>query len=69
VQHFELLSLLRQSAASSTREERVRAIQAHRYAKHRLEGLVKWNFLTAGIERKDRIKWAFDNVQQYFAKV
>ena len=68
VQHLELLSLLRESAASGIKEERIRAIQAQRYAKRRLEGLVKWNFSTAGIERKDLIKWAFDSIQQYFTK-
>lgn len=69
VEHSELLSHLRNSAESSRREERARAILAHRYAKRRLEGLVKWNFSIEGVDRKDLITWAFRNVQKYFRKV
>jgi hypothetical protein len=69
VEHSELLSDLRKSAESSDKEERARAIQAQRYAKRRFEGLVKWNFSIEKVERKDLIKWAFDNIQKYFRKV
>ena len=68
VEHSDLLSQLRKSAETSDKEERVRAIQAQRYAKRRLEGLVKWNFSIDKVERKDLIKWAFDNIQKYFHK-
>ena len=46
-----------------------RALQAQRYARRRLEGLVKWNFPLKGIDRGDWITWAFRNVQKYFQKV
>ena len=57
------------SSESSVKEERVRAIQAQRYARRRLEGLVKWDFRTENVERKQLITWAFDKVQKYFRKV
>ncbi len=69
VEHADLLSHLRQAAASGEKEERARAIQAQRYAKRRLEGLVKWQFATDNIARKDLIAWAFENIQKYFKKV
>jgi hypothetical protein len=69
VEHSELMYLLIKSAESSEKEDRARAIQAQRYAKRRLEGLVKWNFQTESIERKHLITWAFDKVQKYFRKV
>jgi hypothetical protein len=69
VEHLELVSLLIKSAESSEKEERIRAIQAQRYARRRLEGLVKWNFQTENVERKYLITWAFDKVQKYFRKV
>ena len=68
VEHLELMSLLRNSAESSEKEERARAIQAQRYPKRRLEGLVKWNFSTETVERKELITWAFDKIQKYFRK-
>jgi hypothetical protein len=69
VEHAELMSHLRQVAESSEKEERARAIQAQRYAKRRLEGLLKWNFPTENIGRKELIAWAFHNIQKYFRKV
>jgi hypothetical protein len=69
VAHAELMSHLRLAAESSKKEERARAIQAQRYAKRRLEGLVKWNFPTEKIDRKEMIAWAFRNIQKYFRKV
>ena len=69
IEHAELLSHLRHVAASGEKEERARAIQAQRYAKRRLEGLVKWNFKIENIERKELITWTFNNIQKYFKKV
>ena len=69
VEHLELMSSLRKSAQSCIKEERARAIQAQRYAKRRLEGLVKWNFSIQNVDRKDLITWAFNNIQKYFRKV
>jgi hypothetical protein len=69
VEHSDLMGHLRNVAESSDKEERARAIQAQRYAKRRLEGLVKWEFSIGGIDRKALITWAFGNVQKYFGKV
>jgi len=68
VEHADLISALREAALSSTKDEKVRAIQALRYATRRKEGLVTWKFDTAGVEAKDVINWAFARVQKYFVK-
>ena len=68
IEHLELLQHLRVSAELNEKEERVRALQAQRYAKRRQEGLVKWNFSLGGIDRKDLISWAFQNIQKYFRR-
>ncbi len=69
VKHEELIKRLRETALSSTKSDRARAIQAQRYARRRLECLVDWNFSIEGLERKDIITWSFDNIQKYFRKV
>lgn len=69
IEHAELMAKLRKAAESNTKEERARAIQAQRYAKRRLEGLLKWGLNPAGVERKELITWAFGKVQKYFSKV
>lgn len=68
VEHEELMKKLREAAESGHKEERSRALQAQRYAKRRIEGLVKWNFKTDGVERKELIPWASRNVQKYFRR-
>ena len=68
VEHGPLLSDLLDSAQSSKKEERARAIQALRYAKRRREGLVRWKFNISGVESKDVINWAFVQIQKYFSK-
>jgi len=69
VEHDELLVALRRSVEDSDKAERARALQAIRYARRRLEGLVDWHFETAGVERKDLLSWTFARVQAYFTKV
>ena len=49
--------------------ERLRAIQALRYATKRREGLVNWCFDTARVERKDLLTWAKARVQPYFTRL
>ena len=68
IEHSELLQHLRVSAELNEKEERVRALQAQRYAKRRKEGLVKWNFSFGGIDRKNLTSWAFQNIQKYFRR-
>lgn len=68
VEHEELMRQLRIAAESTEKEERARALQAQRYAKRRLEGVVRWDFVLSGVERKDWITWAFRHVQKYFSR-
>lgn len=69
IPHSDLMVALRNTALSSDKEERARAIQAQRYAKRRMEGLLRWSFDLSGVDRKDVITWAFRNVQKYFKRV
>ncbi len=69
VEHEELISTLRETARSSVKEERARALQAQRYALKRKEGLVHWHFQVAGVERKDILNWAGQQIQIFFSKV
>jgi hypothetical protein len=66
VEHEVLLQSLQQTAKSSDKGERARAIQAVRYARRRREGLVKWNFDTSAVPPKDLIGWAAKRVTGYF---
>jgi hypothetical protein len=68
IEHQRLLESLRETVNSSTKAEKTQAIQAQRYALRRKEGLVKWNFNTAAVERKDLINWTFKQVQEYFSR-
>ena len=68
VLHEVLLAALRQVIQDQDKADRLRAIQALRYATKRKEGLVDWRFDTASIARKDLIAWAARHVQQYFSK-
>ncbi len=69
VEHLELILSLRKSAESSIKEERARAIQAQRYARRRLEGLMKWNFSIQSVDRKDlirRVVWGRATLTCYY---
>ena len=68
VEHAELMQELRRIAESNDKAERIRAVQAKRYAKQRVEGLIRWNFDTAAVERSNLIAWAFVRVQKYFRR-
>lgn len=68
VEHSDLIASLRSSAASSDKAERVRALQAIRYAIRRREGLVSWDFKFDGVERKDIISFGLNAVQKYFKR-
>ena len=69
VGHSDLLAGLRSTAKTTQKAERVRAIQAIRYATKRREGLVQWVFDVAGVDQKDVINWAQPKVAAYFTKV
>jgi hypothetical protein len=69
VEHDPLLAALRRAILEGEKEERLRAVQALRYARRRKEGLVRWVFDISGVARKDLIPWAGRHVQRYFARV
>lgn len=69
VEHHALIQSLRKAAREEEKAERLRAVQALRYALRRMEGLVKWSFDISGIARKDLIAWARGKVQGYFSRV
>jgi hypothetical protein len=69
IEHEILLETLRRIVQEGSKEDRLLAAQAHRYAKRRREGLVEWGFDIAKIKRKDLISWAAPKVQAYFTRV
>ena len=69
VEHQPLMDALRDEARTADKAEKLKAVQAMRYAKMRLEGLVNWGFDTTGVQRKDLITWAAGKVQPYFKRL
>lgn len=69
VEHAELLAALEDAARDGEKADRIRAIQAARYARRRSEGLIDWRFDTTGIARKDLISFARERIAPYFVKV
>jgi hypothetical protein len=69
IEHEELMTMLLNTCRSSDKYDRARALQAMRYAKTRLEGLIEWRFDASAIERKGLIKWAYRQIQKYFRKI
>jgi hypothetical protein len=68
VQHGGLLAELRKAAAKESKGERLRAVQALRYAKRRREGLIDWKFDVSAVKPTDLVSWAQSRVAAYFAK-
>ena len=65
-----LIGELQRVAREGQKEDKIRAVQALRYAKRRKEGLVDWNLpLPSNLPRKDVISWAEGKVQTYFDKI
>jgi hypothetical protein len=69
IEHETLIAELRTAAIEGEKGERLRAVQALRYATKRKEGLVKWQFRIEGIVRKELIGWAEAHIQAYFIRV
>ncbi len=69
VEHDSLLAALRRVIQEGEKEERLRAVQALRYARRRKEGLVNWAFDISRVARKDLIPWASRQVQRYFTRI
>jgi hypothetical protein len=69
VEHEVLLSELRRVIREGEKAERLRAVQALRYASKRKEGLVNWSFDISRVARKDLISWAKGRVQLYFTRL
>ncbi|MBN2497477.1 MAG: hypothetical protein JXR96_22990 [Deltaproteobacteria bacterium] len=68
VEHQALMQNLREQSRTATKARRIKAIQAIRYARKRLEGLVDWRFDISGIDPEGIISWAYRKVQPYFAR-
>ena len=69
IEHETLVGELQRTAREEARAERLRAIQAVRYASRRKEGLVKWSFNTSGVVRKDLINWATVQIRPFFTRL
>lgn len=69
IEHQRLMTELQRVAKQCEKEERARALQAIRYARSALEGLVDWKFDTSGVERKELITWTWRKIQPYFRKL
>lgn len=69
VTHADLLAELQRVIEEEDKADRLRAVQAKRYAKLRKEALVDWLFDLRSVARKDTINWAKGQIQKYFAKV
>lgn len=68
VEHDALMNHLRAQAASQEKADKLKAVQALRYAKQRQEGLVNWSFDIDRIERKNLINWTETQIQPFFEK-
>lgn len=67
--HSALMDALRTAALTGEKEERVRAVQAQRYAYKRKEALVQWSFDFTRIERKDLFTWTVGQVRPFFKAI
>jgi hypothetical protein len=69
IEHSTLMNTLRHVANTGEKEDRLRAVQAQRYATKRKEGLVEWNFDISRIERKSLFVWSAAQTGPYFRSV
>jgi hypothetical protein len=69
VEHEILIDELRRVIREGEKAERLRAVQALRYATKRKEGLVDWSFDFSRVARKDLISWAESQVRPYFTRL
>lgn len=69
IEHETLIGELKRAARDEHHAERLRAVQAIRYASRRKEGLVEWTFDTTGVARKDLINWAKTQVRPFFTRL
>lgn len=68
VEHQTLVGALQEQARGADRAVRLKAVQALRYAKMRLEGLVDWRCDISGVDKKERFTWAASHIRPYFTK-
>ncbi|MBI1209773.1 MAG: hypothetical protein GC191_21140 [Azospirillum sp.] len=69
IEHEALIAELRQLCENEIRADRARALQALRYARKRLEGLIDWRFDVGAVERKQLDQWVGVRVQRYFQRI
>ena len=67
--HDDLIAELNRVILEGDKAERLRAIQAKRYASRAKEALFDWQFNLRSVERKNVINWAKGQIQKYFGKV
>ncbi len=66
IEHSALMNALRAVAMTGEKEDRLRAVQAQRYATKRKEGLIEWKFDISRVERKDLYVWSVSQTSPYF---
>ena len=69
VGHELLISELCKVILEGDKAERVRAVQALRYATKRKEGLVNWSFEISRVPRKDLLTWTKGRVHPYSTRI
>lgn len=69
IDHQTLINSLREAAKGGDKQDRVRAVQALRYASRRREGLVIWSLDHSLIDRKNVFEWTRSKISPYFQVV
>jgi hypothetical protein len=69
IEHDTLVSELKCVVRDGEKADRLRAVQAIRYATRRKEGIVSWRFDISRVARKDLIAWAYARVQSFFTRL
>ncbi len=69
IEHSTLMDALRIVATTGEKEDRLRAIQAKRYATKRKEGLIQWKLDISRVDRKDLYVWSVSQIRPYFRSV
>jgi hypothetical protein len=69
IEHEVLMHELDCVVRDSEKADRLRAIQAIRYARRRKEGIVSWKFDVSRVARKELITWAQGRVQSFFRRL
>lgn len=69
VSHPDLLSELQELVRTSKRADKIVASRAFMLAQRAKEALIDWQFDVSSMDRKSRITFCYNNIQQYFQRV